>query len=208
MRVLLIVILILLILLLMPLRLTIDYGETLIIRLKYLFLTFTLFPAKPKKKKPSSKKKAEEKNKETSADKEQKNQPKKKSRFAALKDKYGLDGLIELIKEIVHIVVDVLKGFAKHMMIQNIVINAVIAGEDSADTALKYGYACSVIYPALSILDSNCKLKKHSEDISAGFLAEKCVIEFHMLVKMKVIFVLGILLSALFRLVLTLTRHQ
>lgn len=185
-----------LILLFLPLRVKIEYDGDMKLKLGYAFLNFTILPQKPKKpKKPKKQKKKPEPEKEKTEEKPDK----KKNPIMQLKDKHGLDGLIDLIKQIVHIVVDMLGKLARHLKIRNLVINAVIAGEDSADTAMKYGYACSVIYPAVSILESKAVLKKHSEDISAGFLSEKTVIEFKFTAKIRVMFILGAVIPAAFK---------
>lgn len=214
MKVFLIIVAVILILLILPLRMNIEYNDELKVRIGYLFLNFTVFPSKPKKKKKPAKKKTKEKAQtaETEPTENAKENKENNSglmkRFSGLKEKYGLDGLIELLKRIVFVVTDVMKDSAKHMIIKNLVIRALIAGEDSADTAMKYGYACSVIYPAVSILDNSCRLKKHEEEIIAGFLSEKTVVEFSMTVKITLLLLIGIVWSAFFRLVKILAKNR
>ena len=95
--------------------------------------------------------------------------------------------------------VDFLGGFAKHLYITRCNIRICVVGEDAADTAIKYGYVCSAVYPVISILEQNCVLKKHYTDISAGFLAEKTAAEMELTFKIRLLFLLGAAFKAAFR---------
>lgn len=192
-------------LLMIPLKIDLEYDDEVRLKVGYLFLKYTILPQQAKKEKPKKKKKAAEKKKE-----EKKKEPEKKQKNPILEyaDKHGLDGLLELVKAIAKIVVDVLKSMAKHLVIKKLVIRAIIAGEDSADTALKYGYACSVIYPALSIIDRNTRLKYHSEDISAGFLCEKTMAELEFTAIIKPLWLLVIAVPAAFKLIKVLAKQN
>lgn len=194
-----------LILLICPLNFYISYDDEVRLTLRYLFLRFRLIPKPPKK--PGKEKKAEkqdEKTDESSDDSkdengEKKSEEKKKSTLSLYIEQHGLSGLIELIKKLVSIAVDTLKKIARHIYIKKLDIKAIIVGDDSADTAIKYGYACSVIYPAVSMLDCTCHLKAHSEDVIAGFQAEKTVAELYAAVRISPLFLIGAALSGGFK---------
>lgn len=196
MRVLLIVIAVILILLMCPLKVFLDYDGDLKLNLGYLFLKFQLVPPKPKKKK---KKKPEEKKEKEKKPEEEKKEEKKPGTFQRLMNKHGIDGLIEILKEVVSIVVDFLRDFAKHLYVTRCNIRICIVGNDAADTAIKYGYVCSAVYPLISVLEQNSVLKKHYTDISAGFLAEKTAAEMEMTFKIRPLFLLGAVFRAAFR---------
>lgn len=195
MKVLLIVIAVILILLMCPLKVFLDYDGDLKLNLGYLFLKFQLVPPKPKNEK---KKKTEEK-KEKKPEQEKKQEEKRPSTFQRLMNKHGIDGLIDILKEVVSIVVDFLRDFAKHLYVTRCNIRICIVGDDAADTAIKYGYVCSAVYPLLSVLEQNSVLKKHSTDISAGFLAEKTAAEMELTFKIRLLFLLGAVFRAAFR---------
>lgn len=195
MKVLLIVIAVILILLMCPLKVFLDYDGDLKLNLGYLFLKFQLVPPKPKKEK---KKKTEEK-KEKKPEQEKKQEEKRPGTFQRLMNKHGIDGLIDILKEVVSIVVDFLRDFAKHLYVTRCNIRICVVGDDAADTAIKYGYVCSAVYPLLSVLEQNSVLKKHSTDISAGFLAEKTAAEMELTFKIRLLFLLGAVFRAAFR---------
>lgn len=190
-KVILIIIAVLLILLICPLKIYLDYDGDTKLSVGYLFLKFRILPEKPKKpvkKEPEKKEQPQKKEAE-----------KKPGRFRQLYDKHGLDGLIDILKEVISIVVDFLGGFAKHLYITRCNIRICVVGEDAADTAIKYGYVCSAVYPVISILEQNCVLKKHYTDISAGFLAEKTAAEMELTFKIRLLFLLGAAFKAAFR---------
>ena len=194
-KVFLIIIAVILILLMFPLKVFLDYDGEAKLSLGYLFLKFQLVPAKPKKK--EKKKPQEKKEKKTEAEKKEK----KPSTIKRLMDKHGLDGLIEILKEVVGIVTEFLKGLAKHIYFTRCNIRICVVGEDAADTAVKYGYVCSAVYPLISALEQNSVMKKHYTDISAGFLAEKTAAEMELTCKIRPLFLIPVVFRALFKLI-------
>ncbi len=185
-----------LILLMIPVRIKLDYGEKTTLRLGYFFLSFRIYPAKEKK--PGKKKKTPEKKKEEEKKKPQK---KKTGKLKQLLDKHGADGLIEILKEAAKIVTELLGGLARHLYFTRFNVRICVVGEDAADTAVKYGYVCSAVYLPIAVLSEHSVIKKHSEDISAGFLAEKTAAELELTAKIRPLFLIPILLKALIGLV-------
>lgn len=185
-----------LILLMIPVRIKLDYGEKTTLRLGYFFLSFRIYPAKEKN--PGKKKKTPEKKKEEEKKKPQKKKP---GKLKQLLDKHGADGLIEILKEAAKIVTELLGGLARHLYFTRFNVRICVVGEDAADTAVKYGYVCSAVYLPIAVLSEHSVIKKHSEDISAGFLAEKTAAELELTAKIRPLFLIPILLKALIGLV-------
>lgn len=71
-----------------------------------------------------------------------------------------MDGLFEILSDVISIIKDTSSKLIKHIVIKKLKIDLLIVGEDAGDTAMKYGYICSALYPAVSFIDSNMKLKK------------------------------------------------
>lgn len=199
------ILLFLLILLLLPVRIRLEYDNDLRLWVGYTFLNFQVIPSKPKKPKKQKKKNQKTEPEEKKSEGEKK---KKKNFILDYKDKHGLSGLLDLIKQITDIVVKVIGRTAKHLKIPYLEINAFIGGEDSADAAMKYGYACSVIYPALSLLQNSSKLRRFKEDISANFYSEKTAVELKLKAKMRLLWILWIVLAALFRAVVLIVKTR
>lgn len=135
------------------------YSDKLTLRLRVLFLTFTLIPQKEKKKqkKPKRKKKKE------------KDQKSDKSYVKKLSSKKGVEGIVSMIVELAKLAGTTLKGLLSHTVINKFDVKLTVVGEDAADTALKYGKVCSVFYPAVTIICENAKCKDYSLDVAPDF---------------------------------------
>ena len=202
-----------------PIRLKIVYDGEVRIKAGYLFINLDVLHKKGDKKEntDNGKKKDKTENRENpekdekkspdkSSDKPQKKQDspaeggnkqeKKKNPILEFKDKHGFDGILNIVKNLLDILKDIPKKLAKHLVIKMLDVKLLVVGEDSADTAVKYGYACSVIYPVVSILENNLKIRKHNEEIVAGFLAEEPAAEIIVSASIKPWFLFGTGISA------------
>lgn len=128
--------------------------------LKIGFVPITLYPQKnkrPKKKKHKPK------------HYEKKQKPEKEKKKKNLLEDKGLSWFINLIKRVANLANGVLKDFFRHILIKKFMLSIRVAGDDAADTAVKYGYYCSVIYPAVGIIVGAVKCKSYGIDISPDF---------------------------------------
>lgn len=146
-----------------PFSIELIYQDEVKLKVGYIFPLFKVLPQKPKPEKPE-KKKSEKK-------------PKKKNPVLEFTKKQGLDGIIELLKEITGIILKLVDTIRRHLVMKTR-LDLLVVGSDPADTAMKFGYACSAIYPLLSLIDRHTKLKRHEEYIDAGFEAEKTQVRF------------------------------
>ena len=146
-----------------PFSIELIYQDEVKLKVGYIFPLFKVLPQKPKPEKPE-KKKPEKK-------------PKKKNPVLEFTKKQGLDGIIELLKEITGIILKLVDTIRRHLVMKTR-LDLLVVGSDPADTAMKFGYACSAIYPLLSLIDRHTKLKRHEEYIDAGFEAEKTQVRF------------------------------
>ena len=158
-----------------PFSIELIYQDEVKLKVGYIFPLFKVLPQKPKPEKPE-KKKPEKK-------------PKKKNPVLEFTKKQGLDGIIELLKEITGIILKLADTIRRHLVMKTR-LDLLVVGSDPADTAMKFGYACSAIYPLLSLIDRHTKLKKHEEYIDAGFEAEKTQVRFILKAHIIPVFVL------------------
>ena len=155
------IILLLFLLLLIPIGFKASYKDEVKAVLQIGFIPIPLYPPKPKK--PEKKKK--KKKHEHEAPKEEKPKEKKPS---LIREK-GIEWLINLIREAAKLAAGALKSFFKHFHIDHLNINISYCGEDASDTAVKYGYYCLAVYPAVSILVRAGKCRQYSVDVSPNF---------------------------------------
>jgi hypothetical protein len=177
----------LLLLLWCPLVLTISYEEAVRAKVQYLFIVYPIAP--PKKKKPRKEKQPPKK--------EKTEKPGKKSAIREIIDQKGLGGFLTMMRELARMAGVVLKRLCRHMVVKKFRLSVTICGEDAADTALRYGGACAVLYPAVSAIVSNTKCEHYQVEVHPAFNGEKEEIQFLFKARVALLFVLGSALAAL-----------
>ena len=176
------ILLVIFLLLLTPVKLKATYNEDFRCVLKIGFVKFSLYPPKPKKKKKPKK-----------ADEEQKSEETKKE--SLIKEK-GISWLFDLIKKIADLAVGALKDFFRHIIVKKLLLSISIAGSDAADTAVKYGYCCSAVYPAFGIIVGAVKCKKYGVDISPNFEEKaKSAVNMELEARIKILWLLALVIK-------------
>ncbi len=140
-----------------------HYSDKLTLKLRVLFLTFTLVP---KKEKSETTKQKKAKRKKKKSDNKQKD---KDSYVKKLSEKKGVEGIVSMVIDLAKLAASTLKGIMSHTVIKRFDIKLTVVGDDAADTALKYGKICSVFYPAVTIVCESAKCKDYSLDVTPDF---------------------------------------
>ena len=140
-----------------------EYKDQLSLWIKVAFVKVQLIPQKPKKKKKKPKKKKVKEKKQEQITEKQEN-----ALLKFVKEK-GISGVINILKQISKLATDTLKDLFKRITVTEFTLNVQVAGEDAADTAIKYGYCCSVIFPAVSAILSVVKYKERNVKIVPDF---------------------------------------
>ena len=159
------IILVIILILMIPVGVRAEYNEDILVELKIGFVTIKLYPPKPKKPKKEKKKK---KKKKPAPEKEEEKKEEKEKKPSLLKEK-GVGWFIDLIREIAALAGGMMKDFFRHLVIKNMQISITYAGSDANDTAVKYGYFCLSVYPAVSILADVAKCRHYGVDIAPNF---------------------------------------
>ncbi len=153
------IILLIAVILAIPVGVDASYKDDFEAKLKIGFASITLYPPKPQK--PKKEKKKPQKTEE----KEEKPKEKKPN---IIKEK-GISWFVEVIRQAAVLAGGVLKDFFSHLVIKKLDISITYAGKNAEDTAVKYGYFCLSVYPAVSILASIGKCKSYGVDIAPNF---------------------------------------
>lgn len=143
-----------------PITLRASYKEDFWCAVYIGFVKLQLVPAKPKKEK---KKKVKKQTPKT----EQSKKPTEKK--PSLIKKYGIEWLLNLIKKVAELAVSALQDFFSHILIKKFSLSISVAGDDAADTAIKYGKYCAVVYPAVGTIVRVVKCKGYGVDINPNF---------------------------------------
>lgn len=166
-----------------------DYSNEFILKIKYLFLTIPVYPRKGEKK--PKKEKAEEPPKEEPAEKPVKEKKTGNNPIKNFVNNEGVSGVIALVKDAARILGGFFGGIFRHVIFEKLFLTLTIAGNDAADTAIKYGKVCSAVFPSLGLICSKAKVKQYDADVSPDFLATKSSAEFHVKVSFRPIFLIG-----------------
>lgn len=143
-----------------PITLRASYKEKFWCAVYIGFVKLQLVPAKPKKEK---KKKVKKQTPKT----EQSKKPTEKK--PSLIKKYGIEWLLNLIKRVAELAVSALQDFFSHILVKKFSLSISVAGDDAADTAIKYGKYCAVVYPAVGTIVRVVKCKGYGVDINPNF---------------------------------------
>lgn len=174
------------IILAVPVKVCIRYNKSFFCRLHIGFVRIILYPPVPKKKK-AKKKKAEQ----------QRSAPKKeeKKENVFLKE-LGLSGVVNLFTKLIELASGVLKDLFAHIIIKSFELSIKVAGKDAADTAIKYGKVCSVVYPLTSALIRSMKYTHYGVDILPDFNENaESKVEFFATLKTRVFHLAAILVK-------------
>lgn len=172
----------------MQIQLCVVYDGKFSFYVRYMFFTF------------GNKKKVKGKTKQKKKLKEQKNKPKKLS-LEKVKD------YIDLFKELWEKVEPLLARFRRNLIVNDLTLDLVIGGDDAAKTAIYYGEACSVIFPALSFIETELKVKKKHVSVECDFNGSSTV-NFHANVGIRLITMNIIGIIVLVRTILVLVKNQ
>lgn len=99
------------------------------------------------------------------------------------------NGIVELLKYIASKTKGMLKKIMKHIVIKELFIDLTVAGDDAADTAIKYGKTCAAVFPALGTICTNAKVKEYDLEVNPDFLARKSSGDLHTVIAFRPIFI-------------------
>lgn len=216
------IILLIILLLAIPVVIRFEYGETLYLRVRYLFITLYRIPAKPKKPKKRKKQKKQQKQGETSdeaaaqadAQAQEKSgaaeeKPKKK------KEKKEKDPRIPTLKEIFELVRTFfdslgrpLKKLCRRIKICDFELYMICGGDDAAKAALTFGAVNLAVGNALGHLSSWFTVKDPHIDINVDFQSEQTTTECCCTVRLSALVVLIFAFNFLGRLIWRVLRNS
>lgn len=140
------------------------------------------------------------KQKKTDADGEKpKKKKEKQSLFGTLREERGFWGAVQFFVDIGKALGGAMVRIYRGMAVDKFTLRFAVAGEDAADTAIKYGEVCSAAFPALSFLLMNARRYKQDIEITPNFAGDGNKIDFDGEFVIYPILVLAHLLGAVIR---------
>lgn len=179
-------------------RVDAEYIDDFRVKLRWLFLSFTLYPMKPKEKKP---KKEETPAPEKPPEEQAPPTEKKPNPFKTFYENQGFDGVMQLVRDSADAIGSLMKSVKKHLVLDELYLWAVISHDhDAAQTAIEYGQACQQIFPAMGFICSNLKVKKYDVEVEPDFIGTFSSAQFSLALSVRPIFLINAALVMAFRL--------
>lgn len=203
----LIVFLVIFLISLIRIRVIAEYNDNLILTVRLLFikLTFTQKEKqKKKKKKPKGGKKTSGKKGKGKSKNKNNFEKENKNALKTMLRKQGLNGLIEILKNLISLAKGSLRYFFKHFIVDNFDIKVIVSGEDACDTAVQYGAVCAVIYPIVGQLAYCLDFRDYTADVLCNFDENnKTSVHFYLNGSVRIIFIVILLFKAAARSAIT-----
>ena len=163
-------------------------------------------PKKPKEEKPEKEEKKKDEGEKKEEPKEKKEKP--PNVFQEVWNLRGVDGAIDLLSEFASLLNKFGGGLAKHFVVRNLYVRYAVQGKDAADTAIKFGIICPLIFAPLGIIDSKAQLKKHDIIITPDYLGNQDLQEVEIHISYKILSLLAVALGAAKDFIVILNREK
>lgn len=188
---------------------TAVYDETFTLDIKWLFIKLRIYPEDEEKRAKKEAKKAEKdqkkKNSKQEKPKKEKTEESASPKSNIFKDFYNNQGFaatVNLIRTAAAQLGGFLKGVYRAFVIENLtVLLKVSAGDDAAQTAVKYGKVCSAVYPAMGFICSNMKVKQYDVNVVPDFISAENTATFKLSLSVRPIKLTNAVIILAFRLI-------
>ena len=188
---------------------TAVYDETFTLDVKWLFIKLRIYPEDEEKRAKKEAKKAEKdqkkKNSKQEKPKKEKTEESASPKSNIFKDFYNNQGFaatVNLIRTAAAQLGGFLKGVYRAFVIENLtVLLKVSAGDDAAQTAVKYGKVCSAVYPAMGFICSNMKVKQYDVNVVPDFISAENTATFKLSLSVRPIKLTNAVIVLAFRLI-------
>ena len=188
---------------------TAVYDETFTLDIKWFFIKLRIYPEDEEKKAKKEAKKAEKEQKKKNSKKEKPKKEKteesaspKSNIFKDFYNNQGFAATVNLIRTAAAQLGGFLKGVYRAFVIENLtVLLKVSAGDDAAQTAVKYGKVCSAVYPAMGFICSNMKVKQYDVNVVPDFISAENTATFKLSLSVRPIKLTNAVIVLAFRLI-------
>lgn len=163
--------LVLIVVLSIPVYGRIAYSGELSVQIRVLGIPITLLP-KTEKKSSRSVKSA------SSSAKEGEEKPSKVQELVSLLKQDDLAGTLHFLHEVARLATKTVGRVLRAVTVNRLDLQLLIATDDPATTAQRYGQVCSVLYPALAGIENAVPIRHRNLRVEPNFLMEKSAARF------------------------------
>lgn len=160
----------------------IAYDGELTVQVRVLGIPVTLVPM-PEKKTPRSAKRAGKKAKVE--------KPSKFKEMISLMKQDDLAGTLYFLREVAALAAKAAGRVLRSMTVTQLRLQLLIATDDPAVTAQRYGQVCGILYPALAGIETMVSVRHRDLRVEPNFLLEQSAVRFDIRLRMSVWRLLG-----------------
>ena len=102
-----------------------------------------------------------------------------------------LAGTLHFLREVATLATKAVGRVLRSITVKRLDLQLLIATDDPATTARRYGQVCSVLYPALAGIESVVRIHRRNLRVEPNFLMEKSAVRFDVRLRMSVWRLLG-----------------
>lgn len=120
--------------------------------------------------------------------------PEKPSKFkelVSLMKQDDLVGTLHFLREVADLAAKTVGRVLRSVTVSRLELQMLIATDDPATTAQRYGQVCSVLYPALAGIEQVVRVRRRNLRVEPNFLMEKSAVRFDIRLRMSVWRLLG-----------------
>ena len=131
---------------------------------------------------------------------------KKVNELAALVKEDSSLSLVTFLRDAFLVIWELIGRVLRGVVVHKFDLTVRVASGDAADTAVTYGEVCSVLYPFVTALESNLRIKNRNWAVYPDFLKQESLIEAHILATLPLARAIFIVVWFLVRYTLVLTE--
>ena len=162
-----------LVVLFVPVLGRVSYDGELTVKLRVLGIPITLTPRSEKPPKKSKKKPKKAKHRPKKEDK-----PSKWQEIKSLLKEDGVGSTLGFLKDVASLAGRTANKALKAVTVKQLRLHLLIATEDAAITAQRYGQVCGVLYPTLALVEQKVRVRRRQVRVEPNFLLEKSAVRF------------------------------
>ena len=177
-----------------------TYDNDFKLDIRWLFIKLHILPKKEKPEKEKKEKPKKEKPEEEPPKDETSEKPKKDNIIVSFYRNQGFSGVIQLLKDTVCAINGMFGSIFKHFIFRELKVYMTVGAGDAAETAILYGKTCGVVFPAMGLITSTCKVKEYDCGVQPNFMEKEKTAVFRAVISMRPIFITNAVVVLAFKL--------
>lgn len=165
-----------LVVMLIPVTGRITYDGTLTVRIRVLGVPVVLYPRPQAPASPAVKKKRRPKE----------DKPSKWQELTDLLRQDDVEGTLQFIGDVARLAGRTVGRVLRSITVTHLQLQMLIATDDPADTAQRYGQVCGILYPALELIGQRVRIRRRQLRVEPNFLLEQSSARFDVRLRISV----------------------